>query len=250
MAEEIKTQFRQEGDNAFPADKGEETPAAPSAEKKPEAEKGTEGDQEVPFHKRPEWSRREKEWNDKFADQERRHKEELARMTPAEKKEEKRELDNSKQPMWFGGTQEQWDAFRADRQREIAEAEDRAAEKAYKRFTGEISAQEKAQQEAQEYLNTEIDAIEADTDLNPDGAKIDRAALLKFTLDNDLVNSKGQWNYRKAYELMQAKSQGNKQKSTEERKKVAAATTSERKAEAKPATAKTAQDFKGNRRPW
>ena len=110
------------------------------------------------------------------------------------------------------------------------------------------AAEQKAVDEATTYMQSELAAIESDTTLNPNGDKVDPNKLLKFTLDNDLVDSKGRWNYRAAFRLMNA---GKTETKTvnKDRKDIAGATTSEGKAETKASPVKTSADFKKDR-PW
>ncbi len=123
-----------------------------------------------------------------------------------------------------------------------------AEERAFKRFQDQTGAQDKLVQEATEYMQAEVKAIESDKELNPTGAKIDPNKLLKFVLDNDLVDSKGRWNYRAGFRIMGAQAASAKANAGD-RKDIAGATTSEPKPESKPAAFKTSEDFKVNR-PW
>lgn len=259
MSEETKTEFRTEGEKAFPTDKENDNSSSSSEgeenngdqkdsstdDSKGDGNKGAEGDKDAGFLDHPRWKEREEDWKKRFNDQEERHQADLKAIREEFGTARK---DNAKQteiPSWFGGTQEQWDAYRADRDQEIKQAEDRAIE----RVKGEKTAEEKAIKEATDYMQSEITAIESDKELNPDGSKIDPNKLLKFVLDNDLVDSKGKWNYRAGFRMMKANG-GTTTQNNGDRKKIAGATTSESKAESKPQAFKTGADFKGNKRPW
>lgn len=252
MTEDTMTQFRSEGQPAF---KDKENDDSSSSSEGEETKTGdtqsddgdnnqTKDDDKLPFHQHPRWKEREDDWTKKFNDQESRHQEDLKSIR--EEFGTKRE-QNAKQdtiPSWFGGSQEQWDAYRADRDAEIKQAEERAIA----RISEKSTAEQKAVDEATTYMQSELAAIESDTTLNPNGDKVDPNKLLKFTLDNDLVDSKGRWNYRAAFRLMNAGKTETKP-INKDRKDIAGATTSEGKAETKASPVKTSADFKKNR-PW
>lgn len=254
MTEETLTQIRSEGDPAFGEDSGDNTSSESSTENNEngdgQSSDGQQGansqddpDKDKPFHQHPRWTEREKEWDKRFNDQETRHQEDLRKIREEFSTKKQDNAEQTEIPSWFGGTKEQWDAYRKDRDAEITAAEDRAI----KRVTEAKETESKAVQEATAYMQTELAAIEKDTTLNPSGAKIDPNKLLKFVLDNDLVDSQGRWNYKAGFKMMQAGSKPAPKPG--DRKEVAGATTSEPKAETKPAPFKTSKDFK-NKRPW
>lgn len=207
--------------------------------------KGT-GGKDAGFLDHPRWKEREEDWKKRFNDQETRHQTDIKAIREEFGGKREANAEQTKIPSWFGGTQEQWDAYRADRDTEIKAAEDRAIE----RVKGEKSSEEKAVKDATDYMQNQISEIESDKELNPDGSKVDPNKLLKFVLDNDLVDSKGRWNYRAGFRLMKANGGTTTKNNNGDRKKIASATTSESKAESKPQAFKTGADFKGGNRPW
>lgn len=211
-----------------------------------DGDKGAKKEEDAGFLDHPRWKEREEDWKKRFNDQESRHQADLKAIREEFGAARKDNANETKIPSWFGGSQEQWDAYRADRDQEIKAAEERAIE----RIKGEKTAEDKAVKEATEYMQSEISAIESDKELNPDGSKVDPNKLLKFVLDNDLVDSKGRWNYRAGFRIMKANGGTGAQNNSGDRKKIAGATTSESKAESKPQAFKTSADFKGNKRPW
>lgn len=261
MTEDNKAQFRTEGDKAFPtADKeNENSSSSPEGEENNGDQngssaddrngdgnnKGTDEDKDAGFLNHPRWKEREEDWKKRFNDQEARHQADIQAIREEFSGARKDNANQTKIPSWFGGDQEQWDAYRADRDAEIKAAEERAIE----RVKSEKSSEEKAIKEATDFMQSEIAAIESDKTLNPDGSKVDPNKLLKFVLDNDLVDSKGRWNYRAAYRIMRANSVSTTA-STGDRKKIAGATTSDSKPESTPKDYKTSADFKGANRPW
>lgn len=265
MGNEAPTQIRVEGQPAFPTtDTENDNSAASSAgEETTEeqngaaaadqgADKGTTTDQgkktDGPFNEHPAWKEREKTWTERFNEQEQRHQADLQKLReefggkkPAPAAPAADEADI---PDWFGGTAEQWAAFEA----KVQERAEKAYEAREAKAREAKEAEEKAVADANEYLKTELAAIEADKTLNPTGEKIDRNKLLKFVLENHLVDDQNRWDYRKGYRFMKA-SEHTKASHAGDRKKVAGATTSEQRAE-KPATAlKTREDFQ-KKRPW
>lgn len=258
MTDQNFAQFNREGQPAFGEENIENensTESQPEENKteenpSPEGEnnKNTQEEEDnTPFHKHPRWLEREQEWKDRFNEMEQRHQDEIkavredfgnARKSNAETK--------SEMPIWFGGTQEQWEAYVTDREAEIKAAEERAIQ----RITEAKTKEDKAVEEATAHMQSEMAAIETDTTLNPKGLKVDPNKLLKIVMDNDLIDSKGRWNYRAGFRILEAQA-GNASpaKKVEEKKKIAGATTSEGKAEPKPQQYKTSEDFKKNR-PW
>lgn len=253
MTEETKFQFRNEGEPAFSADTENDNSAgdepgktttedgAPSTtEKKPEAL-----DPNLPFDQHPAWKEREQKWDKRFNEQETRHQSDLQAIREEFGGARKANAEATKIPSWFGGTQQQWDDYRADRDTELKEAEERA----YKRVSETKTQEDKAVKDATDYMQSELAAIESDKALNPTGAKIDPNRLVKIVMDNDLVDTKGRWNYRAGFAIMQG--QTAKPKPTGNRKDIAGASTSEATPEDKPTTYKTSKDFqKPGARPW
>jgi hypothetical protein len=94
-------------------------------------------------------------------------------------------------------------------------------------------------------MESEISAIEEET-----GEKVDKNKLLKYTLDNELVDTKGNWNYRVAHRLMKAEKEEKKTVS-EDRKNLADATTSDKKAPPAKPDYSTSDTFNNPmNRPW
>jgi len=200
-----------------------------------------DADKDIPFHEHPRWKQREDEWNKRFNDQEQRHQDDLRAIREEFGAAKKANAENTEIPSWFGGTQEQWNQYLEWNGQQLQAAEDRAI----KRLNEGKESEDRAVKEATEYMKSEITAIESDKEINPTGEKIDPNKLLKIVMDNDLVDSKGRWNYRAGFRIMQQ----SKGSVIPDKKKVAAAVGSDNKGEAKPAAFKTTADFKKNR-PW
>ena len=252
MSEEIKTSIRTEGDPAFPVADTENDNSASSSDDQTKEENNpssegdnTQNEKQTPLNENPRWKEREEEWKNRFNTMESRHQEEMQKILEKIDGKDGKSSDNlsSKIPSWFGGDQEQWDEYRADRDAELKQAR----EDAIRGISEQTAKEKKAVDDATEYMNSEISSLESDTELNPTGEKIDPPKLLKIVLDNDLIDSKGRWNYRAGYRIYQA--QSNSHKPGGNRKDIAGATTSESKAETKPSQYKTHEDFKQNR-PW
>ncbi len=204
-------------------------------------EKGV--DDKTPFHEHPRWKQREEEWTERFNNQEVRHQEDIQKLRE-EFTKSKDTVKSEEVPDWFGGTPEQWESFRQWNQSQIESAEKGAISK----IDEAKSAEDKAVQEATEYFQSELKTIEQDKTLNPTGAKIDPNKLLKVVMENELIDSKGRWNYKAGVKIMQAMSP-TKSIDNNNKKKIAGATTSESKGDPTPKTFKTDKDFKQNR-PW
>jgi hypothetical protein len=248
--ENDQTQFRREGDNEpFEMEEEKEnstdpSPVKPEVEKtqSPEGEKSTQDDKDVPFHQHPRWLERENEWKNRYNESEKRHQDDLMKIR-AEFSAAKKENSDPNIPEWFGGNAAQWEAYQKDQTTLLSQAEERAL----KRITEEKETKDKAIKEATDFMQEEMTAISNSKEINPAGLKVESDKLLKFVVDNDLVDSKGRWNYRAAFRLMNANAPIPKPPA--DRKVIAAATTSNDKSETKPAQFKTNLDFKKNR-PW
>lgn len=242
--------FRQEGDPAFPTKENENSASSPEEKTKTEDTQSDEGDdtqpkkdeKDIPFHEHPRWKEREENWTNRFNEQETRHQDDLKALREEFGDMRKANAEQLNIPSWFGGTEEEWKAYKQDEDNKLKQAEERAIE----RINKTREKEDKAVKEATDYMQSEINTIQDDKTINPDGAKVDPNKLLKFVLDNDLVDSKGRWNYRAGFQMMKTKSDKTDIKN---KKAIAGATTSEDKAETKPPTYATPNDFKKNR-PW
>lgn len=263
MAETTQTQFKVEGQPAFPTANKENDNSSTSstdqtngdqtqshegeqtqADKKDGAEVG-KGD----LHEEPRWKEREEDWKSRFNKQEERHVQELQKIredfdTKFGELDKKGSLAPKDVPAWFGGDESQWSDFAKYNEGLISQAEERA----YKRLTSTQAEEQKRIGEATSYFNEQVIAIESDKDLNPRSEKVDRNKLLKAALDFDLVDSQGRWNYKAAWQFLRNQaSPANNQ----DRKNLANATTSDRRAETKQTGFVTSSDFQNPaNRPW
>lgn len=267
MNEETAAVFQREGEITFPVteDTAEETAADSQSEGENKEEgaqsddgKKSDGEKEPAFHEHPRWKEREDEWNKRFNDQESRHANELKTAIESIRSEfgdaRKDNAQQTKIPSWFGGTQEQWDAYRTDRDAELKSAQAAAIETATKQIKESAGAESNAVKEATDFMNSEVAAIESNKELNPAGTKIDREALLKVVLENELIDSKGRWNYRAGFKILNGstvKTEAKVNVQNQEKKKVAAATTTSEttKDSSKDTQYATPETFKKNR-PW
>ena len=232
------TEVRHEGDPAFPVEpeqkktapesstetKPEETTTDPS----PEVKKEDVTPAAVPFHEDP-----------KVQDYINRQVEK--RLDEGLKEKFAPKEEDVSIPAWFGGDAEAWKLYQADQQKLIDEAKSATI----KEIEGKKQSEDEAQRKALEYFNSSVKEIETS------GTKVDRNKLLKFVIDNELIDGQGRWNYKKGFEFMQALESVPKDPAAlNQRKEIAASTTSDTKAEAQPKTFKTPNDFRGGNRPW
>lgn len=268
MTEESAAAFRREGQPSFSNESTEDDTSADSQSEddnkegdtqSPEGDKNTQGDDQKPFHEHPRWTQRESEWNTRFNEQEKRHQDDLKAIRDefGAKREESKEP--KKMPVWFGGTQEQWDAYRQDQEQDLKAAEDRAIKRLETERESKQKAETDAVAEATTYMRSELAAIEGDKTLNPSGTKIDAAVaekLLKVVLDNKLIDTEQRWNYRAGWKILQGSAAAPKpvaKPSTTEKKNVADATNDKGGSggDAKPKDYMTASDFKKpGAKPW
>lgn len=255
---ETPVQFRKEGDLAFPIE-AETDPSAAS----PAEETALEGGTEAPAAAKPLPFNEDPAVQEYLGRQLKKQAEELEQKftgsiaTIREEFGQKRD-DNAaaKQiPPWFGGDQAQWDEYRKWFDGQLSAAETRAINGTIEKARESTSAEKKAVDDATDYLKTELAAITADKALNPTGKAIDPNKLLKTVMDNDLVDSKGRWNYRAGMRLLNSHPTAShaNSKDGKEKKDLAAATIegagAQDGAAGKPKAFKTPADFK-KRRPW
>lgn len=202
-------------------------------------------DDKKPFHEHPRWKQRESEWNEKFNSQESRHQEDIKNLREEFAGARKANAEQDNIPSWFGGSQEQWDAYREHEDAKIKSAEERA----FQRLNSAKTAEEKAIEDATTHMQTEMQSIESDKELNPNGTKIDPNKFLKFVIDNKFIDTENQkWDYRRAWKFYQLENNSGVSVN-KDRKTIAGATTPDNKGEAKPISYKTSADFKKSK-PW
>ncbi len=276
---EGSTQFQREGRPAFPVmDKGTDQPGESLPPKTDTTQTPSQGGEQIPadankgedggekgedknrgFADDPRWQERESDWKNRFNEQETRHvgemtklREEMeAKFAGLAPKASETKVDAGEIPPWFNGDEQQWADFVKFNDDRIASKAGAIADEKVKGFTSKQESESKAVDEATKYFNTEVAALEADKTINPKGEKIDRNKLLKTALDNDLVDSKGRWNYKAAYRILQQQSATATTQNNKDRKDLAGATVSGGKPETKSSTVTTSDDFsRPGGRPW
>lgn len=265
------TQFATtEGETAFPVADTENDNSASSSEgeqngtDQTQSQDGEQGTAEQKdggdngFMDHPRWKERESDWTNRFNAQETRHVEEMTKLREqveaitkgnAPQKTEALAVDGlpEKAPEWFGGDDAAWGMYKQHTQSIV----NTAVQQALQQVTQKTEGEKKAIEEATNFFNGEVAAIESDKTLNPTGAKVDRNKLLKTAMDNDLVDSKGRWNYKAAFKMMKPSDVFRAKEALDEKKQIANATTSENRGESKESGYVTSEDFsKPGARPW
>lgn len=250
-----ETKFRQEGEPAFPVE--EKEPEGAEGEGAAEGEGEAPADKAVPFNEDPkvqEYIDRQvsskidgitKTLEEKFGGDVAKIKEEFGKQRQAN-------AEDTKVPKWFGGNQEQWDEYRGWLDGRLEAAEKRAISGTFEQAKASDAASKKATEEATNFFNKELATITADKTLNPSGKAIDPAKLLKAAMDNDLIDSKGRWNYRAAVRFLSPHTAASHAPAKKADKDIAAASmdgAGGAGGEQKPKTFKTPADF-AKKRPW
>lgn len=124
-------------------------------------------------------------------------------------------------PDWFGGDEEAWQKYQEHENQKIQEAEERAIA----RIRAEQESEAKRVSDANQWLDANVSEIEAE------GVKVDRNKLMKTALDYQLVDTQGRWNYKAAWQILNAQQP---KVDTTGKKKLAASTTESVKTEEKP----------------
>ncbi len=227
-----------EGENPF-MDKETETPAAPPAEEtKKEQEKAEEPkkpETELPFHKHPDWIKREKKLEERFQTLQAQYEEKL-------KEVESRVTANQPQtvkpiPKWFSDLYgENPDAWR-----EYSNYETDMRKAIKDEALREIRAEQEQKLKEQKEINASIDSSIAE--LREEGKEFDENELMKIAIEYQPSNEKGEIDLHKAFKLMEAL-KPQKPSATAAKKEIAAQTV-KRTTEAPKRDYATPNDFKG-----
>jgi len=212
-----------------------DTPATPPVEDKPtenapssQGADNTENANSVPWHKDPRWI----EWQEERK-QLLEFKEDATPKLASINSQEQVEI-----PKWFGGDEGAWKAYNADFQANLSRVKSEAI--------AEYEAKQKAEadrvQKANEYVTNELNT------LHSKGLKFEDNELLKVLNDYPLVKADGNWDFEKAYEVLELKKlkESNPEK-LQARKDIAASTKSSTTGEPTAKTYFTPADFKGRR---
>lgn len=203
-------------------------------------------DDKVNLNDHPRWKEREDDWKNRFNDQETRHAKSIDDLKD-ELTQKFEKPTNENVPSWFGGDEAQWEEYQAYDDAKRAKAQQTVQDG----VQAKQDAEQKAIEEATTYMDDEIKGIEADSTLNPSGSKIDRNKLLKFVQEEQLVDTKGQWNYKAGYKLMKAGIKAESKQKLDAKKQISNATISNDKATTDKPNFTTSEDFKNpNMRPW
>lgn len=247
--------------DAEPKGEGEPTPAdsQPAPNDTNQSQSSTEDNQQADnkndsenegkddLAKHPRWIEREGDWKERFNTQEERHTEDMAQLrkdlTPEKPKPQE---GDPEVPSWFGGDTEAY----KDYLKEQDARDERIRKQANEDRTSQTTEEQKAVDEATVYMGEQITEIEKDKTLNPDGKEIDKNRLLKFVLDENLRNEKGEWNYKLGYELMKARGQvPTTTKDLTERKNFASQSSSNNSSDPAKPTVTTSEELAKDK-PW
>lgn len=250
--------FKREGDLAFPTEEIENDNSTDSQSEQTDINKtqSQEGDntqaeenksdgnkQNLDDH--PRWKEREEDWKNRFNDQEKRHLEEIEELRQeflSKKQEEKSDI-----PIWFGGNEQQWEAY----QEHLNSLTNKAKEEAIQELKNKSNEEQKRIEEATNYFQEQVREIESDSSINPESQKVDQNKLMKFVMDNNLVDTQGRWNYKAGFQMMRLQQLANQTNKVTEKKKIANATTSTNQGEEKKSDYMTSEDFRNpSARPW
>ncbi|MBI4991588.1 hypothetical protein HZB96_05875, partial [Candidatus Gottesmanbacteria bacterium] len=197
MTEEIKTQFKAEGEPVFPAEDTENDNSTDSSTEKNETDQTGSSDQDNKqtdnkdggkeddnFADHPRWKEREDDWTKRFNDQELRHADDLTKL----REDFTGKIDTAVKtsapveiPSWFGGDEQAWKDFTTWNNQALAKTKEEARTEALKELQSKDDVAQKAIDTATQYFVDQVTALESDKTINPQGEKIDRNKLLKFT---------------------------------------------------------------------
>lgn len=193
------------------------------------------------FDKHPRWQEMLQERNS-FREKAQEFESRLNQIQPIVEEYQKSLRQNEPEiPIWFNGDATQWRAFNDEYiEKRIAQVE----QNTIKRIEEKNNLERKRAQEAQEWIEGGLKALESEF------GEVDRNRILKTALDEDIVDSKGRYNLRAAYFIVKA-SESNAaaaSKETSIRKKVISSS-HDVGTEPKSREYRVSDDFKINR-PW
>lgn len=207
MSENIAAQFKQDGEPAFPIVENDEQTSSesPAETNNTEETQSVEGEnsneskddgEQKGFSDHPRWKEREQDWKERFNEQETRHADSIKGLREEfdGKIEKNVSHETNEVPEWFGGDADAWKSFESYQKNQITNAQN----KAQKEVLEQNTSQQKLIDDATKFMNDEIASIEST------GEKIDKNALLKFVIDNELVDTRGRWNYKAGHKMMRA----------------------------------------------
>ena len=268
MAEANAAQFRSEGESAF-SDENKENENSPSSPEVKETDtdptgqpdQKKDGGEDHGFLDHPAWKEREASWKNRYNEQETRHTTEIQSLREGMEKSIADAVNMAlKQagvsdrvsaediPEWFGTDDPRvWSGYKAHTEKLVQSA----VEQALKLINSKTAEEQKVIDDATAYFQKEVAAIEGDKELNPEGRKIDRNKLLKVALDNELVDTKGRWNYKAAFRMMKPDDVFQAKQALRDRKQIAGATTDNARTDQKQPNVTTSKDFENpSNRPW
>ena len=244
----------QEGQETNPGTEKETPASPPEAENTKDTEnpapegEHTQPERDLPFHENPKvQDYLKRQIDNKAKEIEEKHQQEIQKIRDEFTSKKTEKSEPTEVPEWFGGDETAWSKFDAFLSTKTEAAEQRAIEK----YKNSVAEGNRLMQQATEYMNAEVAAIESDKELNPDGLKVDVNRLGAIVDKFDLRDKKDNnvWNWRGAWEIYKMQIPKGEKIDLSEKKKLIAASSSSNRAEEKPVPYKTHEDFK-NGAPW
>lgn len=229
--EEFLANVQHEGEDALTPEQDNqetETPVTPPVETKPEEESpasseagtaeadNTQSESKIPFHQHPRWIERENELKElrSFKD----------KAEPVLSSLTAQPTQTAPIPTWFKGIYGEDQAAWADYQSYHRSEREQIKAETIAELQAKAAKEQETVTAAQKQMDDALASLEAE------GKKFDRNELIKVVSDYKPIDDAGNWDFKKAYEILELQRKANSQKSTA-RKELAASTTSESKGE-------------------
>jgi len=246
-------QDNQEDISAFPTEETTEETQVETPEETPDEDMSEEGDaaeeapkedaQQAPFHEHP---RFQKLLEDRRTDRETIDllKQELEGIKSAPQQESQ---PAPAVPEWFSNIlygaekseiEKEWDVYIKQTDQTKQTWIDQAVSEFERRQSEKISAEQKAQDEANAYVEEQLQTLEGE------GLKFDKNKLFDIAIKYNPTNNEGLIDLRKAYDLMTILEQKDDSAQKEARKKIAEQTSPDKSVEDAPRKFKTNSDFR------
>ena len=226
-----------------------QTESTPSSQGEPKKD-NTENEENLPFHKHPRWKQKQAEIESlrKTIDELAPLRDEVAHLKEEFKQSSPKE--ETPIPQWFlemfGDNVQAWKVW------EKKEAADEARYKSEvlslkdqikREFQEEQIQKQEESKKMNQWIDNEINQLESE------GKKFNKNELLKVIDDYRPIDEKGNWDFHKAYELLEMKKQLEaKNNNSQARKQIAALSSSENSSEQSTRDYATNLDFSGGKR--
>ena len=214
--EDTTTDIRLEGETIEEALDGKGKPSESSPENKEQdtapSDAAKQTQEEVPFHKHPRWKEM---YEDNKALKERLATLESSKSQPSQSANKQTDIPDYWKDLYGDNAERTWSAH----MRTLDDVKRQAVEETEQRLNAKRRQEQETQQQAQRYVEDSLSNLKAE------GKSFDDNELLKVVSDYRPITSDGQWDFEKAYQILQLMKGSEGKEKSEARRKLASETT-------------------------